>query len=88
MTIDPFGPRDRAPTTYDGTSFYTSGLLNAGPGAPTSYTLTFPTAGAFPYVCALHQFLGQRGVIAVGQPLPSAAPAGSPAASPAASSGG
>ena len=75
-TIDPFGPATTA-TSYDGTSFYSSGLLNAGPGAPTSYTLTFPTAGAFPYVCALHQFLGQRGVIAVGQPLPSAAPAGS-----------
>ena len=39
--------------------------------APTR--LTFPTAGVFQYVCALHQFLGQRGVIAVGQPLPSAA---------------
>ena len=36
-----------------------------------------PLRATFPYVCALHQFLGQRGVIAVGQPLPSAA-AGSP----------
>jgi plastocyanin len=91
-TIDPFGP-PAGTDVYDGTGFYSSGLLNAGPGAPTSYTLSFPTAGAFPYVCALHQFLGQRGVIAVGQPLPSAAaPASSTPASsapaPSASDGG
>ncbi len=67
---------------YDGTSEYSSGLLNAGPGAPSAYTLTFPTAGVFQYVCALHQFLGQHGVIAVGQPLPSAVAAASPAPAP------
>src|SRR4029077_1382773 len=47
-TIDPFGPATTS-STYDGTSFYSSGLLNAGPGAPTSYTLTFPTAGGLPH---------------------------------------
>ncbi len=85
-TIDPFGPA-AGTDTYDGTSFYNSGLLNAGPGAPTSYTLTFPAAGSFGYVCALHQFLGQRGVIAVGQPLPSAGAAGSAAPAPSGSPG-
>jgi plastocyanin len=79
-TIDPFGPAEGS-SSYDGTSFYTSGLLNAGPGAPSSYTLTFPDAGTFEYICALHQFLGQRGVIAVGQPLPSAGAEAPPAAS-------
>jgi plastocyanin len=69
--IDPFGPAEGS-ATYDGTSFFTSGLLNAGPGAPSAYSLTFPDAGTFGYICALHQFLGQLGTIAVGQPLPSA----------------
>ena len=90
-TIDPFGPA-AGTDTYDGTGFYSSGLLNAGPGAPSAYSLTFPTAGTFGYVCALHQFLGQRGVIAVGQPLPSAAPGSAAPASgapePSASAGG
>ncbi len=45
--IDPFGPA-AGHRVYDGTSFYTSGLLNAGLGAPTSYTLTFPDAGDVP----------------------------------------
>jgi plastocyanin len=86
-TIDPFAPAVGS-DVYDGTSLYSSGLLNAGPGAPTSYSLTFPKAGAFPYVCALHYFLGQHGVIAVGQPLPSAAPPASAAPAPSASAGG
>ena len=79
-TIDPFGPAEGGDVHAPGT-FLTSGLLNAGPGAPSSYTLTFPAAGTFPYICALHVFLGQQGVIAVGQPLPSAAaePVGSEA---------
>ncbi len=86
-TIDPFGPPVGTTDVYDGTSEYSSGLLNAGPGAPSAYSLTFPSAGVFQYVCALHQFLGQRGVIAVGQPLPSAAAAASPAPAPSPSAG-
>jgi len=83
-TIDPFGP-PAGTDVYDGTSFYNSGLLNAGPGAPTAYSLTFPSTGVFPYVCALHQFLGHTGIIAVGAPLPSGDPT-APAV-PAASAG-
>ncbi len=79
-TIDPFGP-PAGTDVYDGTGFYNSGLLNAGPGAPTAYSLTFPSVGVFPYVCALHQFLGQTGVIAVGAPLPRGA--ATPPAAPA-----
>ncbi len=84
-TIDPFGPAVGS-DVYDGTSLYDSGLLNAGPGAPTSYTLTFPDAGTFAYVCTLHQFLGQRGVIAVGEPLQSAGTPARPSGPPAAPS--
>lgn len=69
-TIDPFTTPPTTNDTYDGSSFYHSGLLAAGPGAPTTYELTFPDAGTFNYICALHVFLGQTGVIEV-----SAAPA-------------
>lgn len=77
-TIDPFGPPVGG-DTFDGTSEASSGLLNAATGSPSSFTLTFPTAGVFGYVCALHQQFGQVGTIAVGAPLPSGAPGASAA---------
>jgi plastocyanin len=64
-TIDPFTTPPTTNDTYDGSSLYHSGLLAAGPGVPTAYELTFPDAGSFNYICALHVFLGQSGVINV-----------------------
>ena len=64
-TIDPFTTTPTTNSTYDGTSLYNSALLAAGPGAPTSFQLTFPEAGTFNYICALHVFLGQTGQIQV-----------------------
>ena len=64
-TIDPFTTPATTSAVYDGTSLYNSALLAAGPGVPTTYSLTFPNAGSFNYVCALHQFLGQTGTIVV-----------------------
>jgi plastocyanin len=64
-TIDPFTTPPTTNDTYDGSSFYNSALMLAGPGAATSYELTFPDAGSFNYICALHIFLGQTGVINV-----------------------
>ena len=64
-TIDPFTTPPTTNDTYDGSSFYNSALLAAGPGAPTTYELTFPDAGSYNYICALHVFLGQTGVINV-----------------------
>lgn len=53
----PQGPRPD-PHSYDGTSYYNSGLLSnvAVPGFPvaTSYTLTFPKEGDFTYWCLVH----------------------------------
>jgi plastocyanin len=70
-TIDPFTTPPTTNATYDGSSFYHSGLLGIpAPGAPNTYELTFPDAGTYNYICALHVFLGQAGVIEV-----SAAPA-------------
>ncbi len=68
-TLDPFAPAS-GDDTYDGSAAASSGLLNAGPGSPSSYTLTFPTAGTFQYVCALHAGLGQVGTIVVGDAAP------------------
>lgn len=65
-TIDPFTTPPTTGTVYDGTSLYNSALLSTGaPGTGSTYELTFPDAGTFNYVCALHQFLGQRGSIVV-----------------------
>ena len=64
-TIDPFAAPPTTNAVYDGTSLYNSALLALGPGAPSTYELTFPDAGTFSYVCALHQSLGQTGKIVV-----------------------
>lgn len=65
-TIDPFTTPPTTNSVYDGSSFYNSGLLGIpAPGAPSTYELTFPDAGTFNYICALHVFLGQTGVIDV-----------------------
>jgi plastocyanin len=75
-TIDPFSTPATTNDTYDGTSFYHSALLATGaPGTPSTYALTFPDAGTFNYICALHVFLGQTGSIVV-----AAAPAVTPPA--------
>jgi plastocyanin len=64
-TVNPFGPPEAPSSTYDGTSFYNSGLFNATASPPDSFELTFPDAGSFPYICALHYSLGQTGTINV-----------------------
>jgi plastocyanin len=65
-TIDPFTTPPTTNSVYDGQSFYHSALFGfPAPGVPTTYTLTFPDAGTFNYVCALHGQLGQTGQIVV-----------------------
>jgi len=56
----PSSPQAAAPaggTTYDGTGVDSSGIVRPIPGHNT-YTLTFTTAGTFPYVCLLHPGMG------------------------------
>lgn len=65
-SVDPFTTPPAGGDTYDGSSLYHSGLLGIpAPGAPSTYELTFPDAGTFDYICALHVFLGQTGQIQV-----------------------
>jgi plastocyanin len=65
-SVDPFTTPPSGTSTYDGSSLYHSGLLGIpAPGAPSTYELTFPDAGTFNYICALHVFLGQTGQIIV-----------------------
>jgi hypothetical protein len=65
-TIDPFTTPPTTGTVYDGTSLYNSALLATGaPGTGSTYELTFPDAGTFNYICALHGPLGQTGSIVV-----------------------
>ena len=65
-SVNPFTTPPAGGSTYDGTSLYHSGLLGIpAPGSPNTYELTFPDAGSFNYICSLHIFLGQTGVIEV-----------------------
>ena len=57
--FDPMHVKRQGGSSYDGHSYYNSGLLsNQGNGsgfpAGTTYTLTFPNAGNFTYWCLLH----------------------------------
>jgi plastocyanin len=49
-------------TTVDGTTFVSSGIVVPAPGHDT-YSLTFPTAGAFPFHCLIHP--GMDGTVTV-----------------------
>ena len=49
------GPR------YDGTAYANSGQLDKGGQAPTDYSLTFTTAGTYPYLCIVHAHPGADG---------------------------
>jgi plastocyanin len=40
-------------TSFDGSTFTSSGIVVPAPGADT-YSLTFPTAGTFPFHCLIH----------------------------------
>lgn len=65
-SVNPFTTPPAGGSTYDGSSLYHSGLLGIpAPGLPNTYELTFPDAGTFNYICALHVFLGQTGQIDV-----------------------
>jgi plastocyanin len=74
MTIDPATPATKD-ETYDGSRLATSGQLNAEVGSPSGFTLTFPAAGTFSYVCLDHAGAGHVGTIQVGELMASPAPA-------------
>lgn len=59
--FDPFDPNQlglRGTTSYDGTSYYNSGLMSnvevPGFTVVKSYSLTFPKVGDFTYYCVVH----------------------------------
>lgn len=69
-TLDPFATAPAKPSdTYDGDSFYNSGLIGpeGGPQAPTTFDLTFEDVGTFNYLCLLHAPLGQTGTVTVSE---------------------
>ncbi len=72
--LTPFNPGDPAQlfpqggTTYDGTSYYNSGVMtdevDSGFPASTTYSLTFDTTGDFTYYCLVHGAM-MKGVVHV-----------------------
>jgi plastocyanin len=52
-----FAPSTPPLTNYDGKSLANSGLLPLGPVAASPFTLTFPTAGEYSYVCIIHPLM-------------------------------
>jgi plastocyanin len=64
-------PKAAAPTpnkTYDGKGYVNSGLLfpPGAPGNPPSeYSLTFPKAGRYEYICVIHAAWGMKGTVVV-----------------------
>jgi plastocyanin len=64
---DPAAVMPAGGTTEDGSTFNNSGFLAGPPGSPSNqpYSLTFPTAGIYNYVCIIHADLGMKGTIVV-----------------------
>jgi plastocyanin len=73
--FDPNSPVQLSPaggSSYDGHSFYNSGILSTIPGfGSTSYSLTFPKTGTFVYHCFVHRMMfGVIHVRPAGTPYP------------------
>ena len=56
---------------FDGTGFWSSGLIGIGVGPPgllpggSTFSMTFSKAGTFKYMCAIHRPLGMTGSVTV-----------------------
>ncbi|MCW2828380.1 MAG: plastocyanin [Marmoricola sp.] len=61
---EPAGPKVFVPSGDP--THYSGGDLNSGLMVPRStFRVTFTKAGSYPYVCALHDFMGMRGKVVV-----------------------
>jgi plastocyanin len=69
LVVGPGGAPSRPSPTYDGRSFYNSGVIGDHPGiqVPTEqvWMLTFDRPGVYEYLCVLHDPLGMEGKITV-----------------------
>jgi plastocyanin len=69
LVIGPGGAAARPSPTYDGRSFYNSGVIGDHPGVPLPtpqvWMLTFDRPGTYEYMCVLHDPLGMEGKITV-----------------------
>jgi plastocyanin len=69
LVVGPGGMPNRPAPTYDGRSFYNSGVIGDHPGiqVPTQqvWMLTFDQPGNYEYLCVIHDPLGMEGKITV-----------------------
>lgn len=69
LVVGPGGRPFRPKATYDGASFYNSGLIGEHPGITVNldkvWALTFDTPGDWEYLCVVHDPAGMKGRIAV-----------------------
>ncbi len=63
--------RSKPSTEFEGTGFWSAGLIGSRPLAPvippggTTFIMTFSKAGVYDYMCAIHRPLGMEGTITV-----------------------
>ena len=50
---------------FDGTGFFSSGLIGVDTGGAASFSMTFSKAGSYDYMCAIHREQGMKGSITV-----------------------
>lgn len=82
-SLDPFTtPPSGDGSSHTGSEVANSGLFDAGPGLPASFSLTFPEEGSYDFYCFLHFQMGHTRTVMAGLPDSSTAGAGSASAAP------
>lgn len=61
LIANPLAQLPQGGTSYDGSALTSSGLVADDIPGPQEYTLTFPKAGKYQYICLLHAFPGPGG---------------------------
>jgi uncharacterized protein (TIGR03118 family) len=64
FSINPVAAAPAGGSVYNGTDFFSSGVLSPG----QNYTLTFTNPGTYDYLCLIHDEMGMKGKVIVSPP--------------------